>query len=312
MSAPATVAVIGGANIDIYGQSVAALRDRDSNPGAVRLASGGVARNVAENLSRLGASTRLFAAVGDDLFGRMLAERSAEAGIDTQCLARMRDQATAIYLSILDEDGDLQVAVSDTQVMDAVNAEYLSAHRADIHDCGLLVVDTNLTEDALGWLAQESFQQPVFADTVSAAKAARLRPHLGMVHTLKTGTAEAEALASRQAETQSDLESLVAWLHERGVRRVYITRGSRGVYYSTGNAQGFADLPGDAPEVRNASGAGDAFLAALALAWLHQWPHDHTLQFALAAAALTIAHDDTINHELTLAAVENHMNQSAT
>ena len=60
------VSVIGGANIDIHGRSTQALRSNDSNPGDVHISAGGVARNIAENLARLGADTRLISAVGDD------------------------------------------------------------------------------------------------------------------------------------------------------------------------------------------------------------------------------------------------------
>ena len=74
------VCVIGGANVDIHGAAYQPLRLRDSNPGSVHVSPGGVARNVAENLSRLGLDCRLVTAVGKDPNGEMLLAHGREAG----------------------------------------------------------------------------------------------------------------------------------------------------------------------------------------------------------------------------------------
>ena len=60
------VLVIGAAGTDIIGRAAASLHSGTSNPGQVRMCYGGVARNVAENLVRLGTETLLITAVGDD------------------------------------------------------------------------------------------------------------------------------------------------------------------------------------------------------------------------------------------------------
>ena len=48
------MAGIGGANVDIHGQSLAPLIMRDSNPGRLHVSVGGVTRNILDNLTRLG------------------------------------------------------------------------------------------------------------------------------------------------------------------------------------------------------------------------------------------------------------------
>ena len=76
------VTVIGGANIDIHGRSNGKLRHKDSNPGTVHTSAGGVARNVAENLARLGVNTRLISAIGTDPHGQMPMRLFRDAGIN--------------------------------------------------------------------------------------------------------------------------------------------------------------------------------------------------------------------------------------
>ena len=146
------VTVIGGANIDVQGKSREALRDRDSNPGDVHISPGGVARNVAENLSRLGVSCRLITAVGDDQYGRFLMQCSTDAGIDTRGVHQLEQLPTSTYLSILDNTGDMQVALSDMRIMDELGADLLTPHKSIIAQSSLLILDANLPDDALGWL----------------------------------------------------------------------------------------------------------------------------------------------------------------
>ena len=294
------VAVIGGANIDIHGRSSAPLIDHDSNPGEVQVAAGGVARNIAENLARLGVDTRLITAIGNDEHGRMLLQSCRDAGVDTNCVQVIESAPTSTYLSVLDDRGEMQVAVSDMGIVEQLNAARLRTIQDILERASLIIIDTNLPDAALAWLAENFSGQPLFVDTVSATKAPRIRPYLAAVHTLKTSQIEAEALAGLQAATEVQLAEIAEWFHSWGVERVFITLGSQGVFYSAGGSQGICQHGTGEPEIRNTGGAGDAFLAGLAHAWLEDWPAEDSLQFALAAAAVTLVHPGTNNPELSL------------
>ena len=84
---------------------------------------------------------------------------------------------------------------------------------------------------------------------------------------------------------------------------MFITRAEQGVFYSTGDTHGVQQLPRDQRDVHNAGGAGDAFLAGIAFAWLEDWPLQETLRFALAAADITLSHPATSSPALSLAAI---------
>ena len=78
----APVYVIGGVNMDIAGTPAAELRGGDSNPGRVTLSPGGVGRNIAENLSRLGRRVSLITVLGDDAYAGAIREHCRNVGID--------------------------------------------------------------------------------------------------------------------------------------------------------------------------------------------------------------------------------------
>ena len=79
--------VIGGANVDIMGIADHPLRPQDSNPGTIRTMLGGVGRNLAENLARLGENVSLVSVVGDDSFGRWILEQGQACGVDMRGLS---------------------------------------------------------------------------------------------------------------------------------------------------------------------------------------------------------------------------------
>jgi len=298
------VCVIGGANVDIHGAAYQPLRLRDSNPGSVHVSPGGVARNVAENLSRLGVDCRLVTAVGKDPNGEMLLAHGREAGIDMRYVQELDSAPTSAYLAVLDRTGDMQVAVADMDIMDQLTAARLDPLRNAIGESSLLVIDANLPDDALCWLVNAFPRHDIFADTVSTAKAMRLKPYLGRVHTLKTNPQEAEALTGFDARTAADLDRTADWLHAQGVQRLFITRSEDGLFYSTGEGRGQVRLEQDESDLRSTTGAGDAFLAALVYAQLQGWPLDGTLQFAGAAAQLTVADRSPSSPALSLTAIE--------
>jgi len=296
------VTAIGGANIDIHGKSHQELTLNDSNPGSVHLSAGGVARNVAENLARLGVDCRLITAIGDDHNGRMLMRLSRDAGINVEYVHELPSAATSTYLSVLDDNGDMLVGINDMSIMDQLNADLLQAQHAMLKQSALTIVDCNLSDDTLGWLAASLGNVPIFADTVSTAKAPRLRPHLHAIHTLKTSTIEADALTGLKAGSKDQLQNIADHLHGEGVERVFVTRGEDGVFYSTRDAEGVQKLDRKEP-IHNAGGAGDAFLAGLAYSWLQDWPLEHSMQFALAAADITLSDPATSSPALSIAAI---------
>ena len=298
------IVVVGGTNIDVHGRSARTLTLHDSNPGSVTTSPGGVGRNVAENLARLGAEVRLISAVGNDHHGRMILEHGRAAGIDMQHMLISDSTPTSTYMSVLDRAGEMHVAINDMTVMDELDASTLRTHRAILNQAELVIADTNLPIESLAWLSESVVETPLFVDTVSTIKAHRVEPFLGSVHTLKCNQAEAESLSGYATRTKQDRARLADWFHARGVERLFVTLGRRGVFYSVPDAAGTEKTKDAGSPARNAGGAGDAFMAGLALAWIEEQPLLASVRFALAAAALTVAENTTSSDRMTRSAVE--------
>ena len=297
------VVAIGGANMDIHGRPARALRRLDSNPGTVHTSPGGVARNIAENLARLGVDCRLISAIGNDQRGLQLLQHCRDAGIDTQHVQQFDSGRTSTYLSVLDRSGDMYVAINDMAIVEKLGPEQLGTQATMLKRASLVILDTNLHDDALAWLTDTLHAQTLFVDTVSTIKAKKIKPFLKAVHTLKTSRAEAEALTGLSTRTQTDRCKLAAWAHRRGVARLFVTLGAGGVFYSNGAVQGIEKPRGRRRAIRNTGGAGDAFLAGIAYAWLNDWSLMKSLRFGLAVADVTLSDEASSSPVVSLDAV---------
>ena len=110
------VTVVGGMNMDIGGWPSEELVAQDSNPGRVRMSPGGVGRNIAHNMSLMGLDVRLLTAFGDDVYAQKLAAVCGELGIDISQSPVIPGGHTSTYLFINDQQGDMQLAVSDMDI----------------------------------------------------------------------------------------------------------------------------------------------------------------------------------------------------
>ena len=291
------VSVIGGANMDIVGYPFTKLRKSDSNPGEVNLSVGGVGRNIAENLARLGNHTKMFTVVGEDIHGDKIITESESAGMDMSHVRKVNEYGTGTYLAILNENNDMDVAIAAMDIFKKLDRKYIDENRQIISKSQIIVFDTNLEEDVFQYSVDLFKDNILFLDTVSHTKALRAKEVIGLFHTIKPNKMEAEALSGIEIESREDMDRAAAHFHDEGVKNVFITLGENGVYYSDGTTQGIMKARKIIP--KNATGAGDAFQAALVHAELNHMEIEEKVKFAMAASILAMSSYSTINPEMS-------------
>jgi pseudouridine kinase len=249
------ITVVGGANTDVVGMPDGVFVARDSNPGHTRVSPGGVARNVAENLARLGAEVRFITAFGADAPSAALEDECRAAGIDTTFSVRVPDVPGCSYLAVMDETGDLVGAINDMRALAALTPQALAAEAFVGADA--VVLDTNLGSDTIARAVALAGDAPVVLDPVSTVKGPRASDVLSRLGAIKANRAEAELLAGTRGAREA-AEGLTA----AGVRWAFVTLGAEGAWCASAE-DSFGLAPADAVPV-NATGAGDAFTAGIA------------------------------------------------
>ena len=292
------VTVIGGANTDLVGIPGARFALRDSNPGHVRASAGGVGRNIAENLARLGAEVRLVTAFGDDDTSEWLRGECERAGIDTSFSIVAQGVSGCRYLAVLDGTGDLAAAVNDMRALSALTPEAIDP--AAYEGADAVVLDTNLQASTIARVAECAGSIPLVLDPVSTAKAPLARPVLGRLAALKANLREAEELSGA-----AGAEGAAARLLEAGIERVFVTMGPAGVWCASAD-ESFA-LPAPAVRVLNVTGAGDAFAAGVTWAIATRMSLREAAGFASALAAMALESERTVSEAVSADAVRARM-----
>ena len=292
------VTVIGGSNMDIQGVPGKSLVMFDSNPGRVDISLGGVGRNIADNICRLGLGTKLISAIGNDLYGNKILSECKSYGIDVDDCYISNEHSTSIYVSILNGSNDMQVAISHMDILDKLDMSYISSKHQSINDSLAIVIDTNLSEDVMDYITTTFSHIPIFVDTVSTSKCMKIKNMIGRFNTIKLNQYEAEALSGMKIDGIDDIKLCSQYFLNKGVKNVFITLGKDGVFCA--NAENSVHVKGVKVDIVSATGAGDAFTAALVYSYLNVFDIEYTAKFSMAASIIALSHENTINPNMSV------------
>lgn len=294
------VLVIGAAGLDVKGQVGGPLQMGTSNPGSIRQSPGGVARNIAENLARLGVEVALITALGDDWPGRYILEHARQAGINTDHILVRPDLRTGTYLALQDQEKQLIVGLDDMGAIQAITPQYLYDRQHLFQEAEMIAIDANLSPEALEMVFRlaAQYHRPVCADPTSAPLAVRLQPFLGQLYLVTPNLQEAYALLGEVGGSSSRPIRIARRLVAQGVQLAVITLAEKGLCYATMQESG--NLPAIAVPIVDRTGVGDALTAAVIFGLLEGLPPTEAVRLGLSAAALTLQCRHTVCPDLSL------------
>ncbi|MBX3530166.1 MAG: carbohydrate kinase family protein [Rhizobiaceae bacterium] len=295
------IVCVGGAVLDRKYRARKELIQGTSNPVDGMTSHGGVARNVAENLARLGARVSFVSAVGDDEAGRTLRRGLTELSVDISGVLVFPGRATAEYVAVLDPRNDLALGLADMAVFDRLTPPLLAMAWRDLEHSGWVFTDCNPPAETLAWLVARGrggeFRLAV--DTVSSPKSAKLPADLAGVSVLFTNVDEAAAMLGRAAA--SPFEAARA-LQARGAANVVVTDGGRGYAVAAGgDAENFPVVAASPVDI---TGAGDAMIAGTLFSMLSGSAIGAASKVGALVAALTIESTSSVRPDLSPALLE--------
>jgi ribokinase len=269
----------------------------------LRRTTGGKGANQAVALARLGATVDMVGRVGADAEGAALLAHLAGAGVSVRHVATAVGESTGLAIVMVDARGDNAIVVVPG-ANGTLAAESVPAARGAFTGCDVVVAQLEIplsTVDA-------AMRAGAAAGALVVLNAAPARPLpddlLGAVDVLVVNEHEATEIADLV-----DVRAAATELCRRGPRAVVVTLGADGALMLAGDAHvkagGFAVRPVDT------SGAGDCFVAALAVALCERRPAADALRFANAAAAVAVTRPGTQVAMPTRAEVDGFLSGSA-
>ncbi|KAJ4842479.1 hypothetical protein Tsubulata_001836 [Turnera subulata] len=248
---PSNPVVIGGMVLDVHATPSVPPHPRSTTPGKVHYVLGGVARNIAECISKLGVKPYMISAVGTDMPGKLLLEYWNSAGLSTEGIRKHADIQTAVICITFDTEGEVVAGVASVEAIEKyLTSSWIQQFRSNISSAPILMVDANLNSSALEAscrIAAES-NTPVWFEPVSVAKSRRISTVAKYVTFASPNEAELVAMAnalsggnafqfdkddSKMFSVQSLLQALkpaIMVLLEKGIKMVIVTLGVNGVF----------------------------------------------------------------------------------
>lgn len=289
--------IIGAAVADITGIVNKKLILADSNPGKITFTAGGVGRNIAENLARLNISVDFISAFANDFYGKGLIENCKNSQISIQNSIFNNQKSSAIYLSVNNHEGDLAIAVSDTDITELITPDFIKTKSEIFQQNDVIVIDTNLKQETLEYICTNFSDKKLFIDFVSTSKAQKVKNFIGKFHTVKPNLIEAEALSGISYNSDDDLQKMLEYFLKAGVIQVFISLGSRGSFYGNETESGIFESAKISPI--NASGAGDAFISGVVYSFLTDKNIRQTACFSTAMSIAALMSNCAVNEHIS-------------
>lgn len=246
---------------------------------------GGKGANQAVAAARLGAKVDFIACIGEDKIGLEMKQAFQKDGINTDSIATIQAETTGIAMIQVADSGENSIVISaganahlTTDIVDKFKQKILDA------DALLMQLETPL--DAIIYatkIAKQAGKHTVLNPAPAKALPDELLAQLTMITPNET---EAEVLTGIKVVDEQSAAQAAAVFHQKGVAIVLITLGAKGVFISHNALQKI--IPGFRVQAKDTTAAGDTFNGALVTALLEQKSQEEAIQFAHAAAAISV------------------------
>ena len=250
-----------------------------------QVAFGGKGANQAVAAGRSGANIAFIACTGDDDTGERVRKQLESDNIDIAPVSVVAGESTGVALIFVNAEGE-NVNGIHAGANAALTTERVEAQRAIIGGAEALLMQLESPVEsvlAAAKIAHENHTTVVLNPAPARVLSDEL---LALVDIITPNETEAEKLTGIRVENDDDAARAARALHDKGIRTVIITLGSRGVWASV-NGEG-RRVPGFKVKAIDTIAAGDTFNGALVTALLEGKKMDDAIRFAHAAAAIAV------------------------
>ncbi|XP_057420154.1 pseudouridine kinase isoform X2 [Lotus japonicus] len=245
--------IIGGMVLDIHAIPSIHANPGTTTPGKVYYFRGGVARNIAECMSKLGAKPFMISAIGSDMAGNLLWEHWKSADLSTEGILKDKDIDTPVVCNIFDVNGEVAAAVASVEALEkCLTPDWILHFKHTLLSAPMLMVDANLSCTSLEASCKMAADTgcPVWFEPVSVTKSRRITSIAKYVTFASPNEDELVAMANalsgsdvfrplKENHNKDNFSTLslfqmlkpAVWvLLEKGIKVVLVTLGSNGVF----------------------------------------------------------------------------------
>ena len=281
----ADIFVVGSLNVDLT-----VYLDRRPAPGEtvlggdLRIGPGGKGGNQAVASALYGGSVAMLGRVGDDQYGQLLQAALAGAGVVADHVHTTADQPTGVAMITVTPDGENSIVVAPGANAAVTVADIAGAY-ADIRAAAVLLCQLELPVEVVTAAALAAAGQTRVV--LNAAPPQPLPAELlALCDPLVVNRQEAAALLGEQQLTTARTRTAIHKLLGLGPQSVVVTLSGDGAICA--DQAGAMHVPAPSVRVVDTTGAGDAFVGALAVALAAGQPLRAATQAGVRAGAAAV------------------------
>lgn len=303
-----TVLCFGAANHDIKLQTFYEPILESPNIAKTDSSPGGVARNISENLTKLGISTTLISRLGADEKGRNLLKLMVHSGMDISGITHSQAKPTGTYTALLNPTGELVVGMADMEICNELTPEVVCPIISESRGSPYWIVDCNVPKETLRYILNTVLPTTrLWVVTVSVVqKMLGLATEFSNFDGLILKACELSALFEEKNQSFKSIKNCCDRLHRRNIKTI-IVHTKNGIVFSNGDqALHYKIVKDTAVDV---TGATDAFAAGLIYGLQSGLEPNQAVPYGLAAARLNMDTNYSSQPNLSLNKLLQEMNE---
>lgn len=286
--------VVGAVFVDVKGFPEDNYIPTGRNAGRVEFVHGGVGRNVAEDIANVELRPRFVSLVDDNAEGEAVLKKLRNHKVNTDYVLSVPD-GMGMWLAVFDNSGDLAGSISKRPDPSAL-VQLLEEKGDEIFaDADSIVVEIDLDKEVVKQVFKyaEKYHKKVYAVVANMSIASQRRDFLQSTDCFVCNVLEAGILFVTdfsQLSPEELCEELSRRVISARIPAVVVTMGSKGSVYA--DMQGNKGVcPAETVQVRDTTGAGDAFCAGVAMGLTYGKTMPEALEIGtrLAASVITVS-----------------------
>ncbi len=278
--------VIGSSNTDMVVKS-----DLLPKPGETVIGGdffifqGGKGANQAVAAAKLGGNVTFVSKVGNDSFGKQSIECYKKYNMNTEFVYEEKENHTGVALIMVDNKGENSISVapganSKLKIEDVVFLE------KKLKPNDIVLIQLEIPLDIVKFMISLCHRIKIKLILNPAPFQKIGDDYLRCIHTITPNMVEAESLTGIKVFDINSSKVAARKLLNKGIKNVFITMGSKGVFYITDEQEGHI-LPKKVKAI-DTTAAGDTFNGALAAALSFGMKINDSLKFANSAASISV------------------------
>ncbi|XP_063164288.1 uncharacterized protein LOC134500797 isoform X3 [Candoia aspera] len=314
--------VIGGINIDIIAKARAAtIKDGgQTNPSTVRQSFGGVGKNLADCLSRLGKVPVFISVMGKDEYSVSVLRHCRH--MDMRGVLRLKGHNTATYCAVITGSGELTFGLGDMDIHQQITEQYVSQFKENLCLAPIICIDGNVPVSTIEYICQIAREHHL---AESWRGLTCISPNLRELRAISQ-TLGNPVPTDLPSKLEDIVETAIALAYPllKGLHYVVVTLGQHGVLLCGQSKGGSVSLhpqtcyenaaeelcavhypavPVPIEEIVNVSGAGDSLMAGIIAGLLSGEDAENCIRMGLLSASLSLRAYEPVSPEINSTSV---------